>query len=192
MAVAMAAAGWLVHAAPVQAVAHALTGEARGRRSARLPYREHLVLRVDGTKPVARLVVHRCSDGSAFARRDVDYRASRIAPPFALEGVRSGHREGLRRVGTSRHLWNATRPARALRASPTLVADSGFDEYPRSHRATLGGGCGHVVPFAVRSFGRALDLRITRHGAGAIDGAPVERVRPPSTACSAWSRRSST
>lgn len=157
---------------------HAVTGEARDPRSARLLYREHHLLRLDGERPIERVVLYRCADGTAFARKRVDYRASRIAPDFALIDARDDHREGLRRAGDVVHVWSGTPSTRSLRgAHDLLVADAGFDEYLRGHWTALTQGSTQVVPFAVPAFGRALDFRIRRLDRGAIDGVPVERFR---------------
>lgn len=174
--IAALAAACIVWTTSAGATTHAVTGEARDARTTRLLYREHHVLRPSDTQPAERLIVYRCADGIAFARKRADYRTSRTAPEFAFEDARSGHREGLRRAGGAVHLRSGKKE-RALRASPTLVADAGFDEYLRAHWATLAGGGERVVPFAVPAFGRALDFRITRLDAGQVAGTPVERFR---------------
>lgn len=67
-------------------------GDAHDPASERLLYREEHVIRRDGDAPVERVVLYRCPDGTAFARKRVDYRASRTAPEFSLIDARDGYR----------------------------------------------------------------------------------------------------
>ena len=74
-------------------------GLARAPGGGALLYREQHWLRLREGRPLERLVLYRCPNGVAFARKQVDYRGSAPAPAFALEDARSGYREGLRRTG---------------------------------------------------------------------------------------------
>lgn len=149
-------------------------GEARDPDTRRVLYREEHLIRRDGDAPTERLVLYRCPDRTAFARKRVDYRRSRLAPDFELIDAR-GHREGLRREGARTLVWSGDAPAKALGATEApLVADAGFDEFLRARWSTLTAGEPQRLAFAVPAYGRSLDFRIApKAGAGA--GRDVQR-----------------
>lgn len=139
-------------------------GDAHARDDGRLLYREQHLLRREGDRPVERLVVYRCPDGTAFARKHVDYRASAIAPDFELVDAR-GYREGLRRERGKARVWHDDAAARALSApDATLVADAGFDEYIRQQWSTLTPGRSQTLAFAIPAFGRTLPFKVRDTG----------------------------
>lgn len=145
-------------------------------------YREqHWVRHRDGV-PLERLTLYRCADGTAFARKQVDYRRSRLAPEFELMDARSGYREGLRRSGGGPTLFvreraGAQESARAL-APQALVADAGFDEFIRRHWLTLVAGQRLPIEFAVPSRLRSLGFTVQRTGAvSTIAGEPALTFR---------------
>lgn len=161
--------------APAHARVTAVEGDARDPDGGRLLYREEHLVRHEGDRPVERLVMYRCPDGSAFARKRVDYRPSLIAPDFELVDAR-GYREGLRREGGQPVLWSSESRARRVGAAKApLVADAGFDEYLRQRWGALASGQPQPVAFAVPSFGRALPLRIRSAGRHQRAGTPVYR-----------------
>ena len=165
----------LLLAAPAQARLTAVEGDARDPDGGRLLYREEHLIRHDGDRPVERLVIYRCPDGSAFARKRVNYRPSLIAPDFELVDAR-GYREGLRREGGQPVLWSSESRARTLGAAKApLVADAGFDEYLRLRWSALATGKPQPLAFAVPSFGRTLPLRIRSAGRHQRAGTPVYR-----------------
>ncbi len=152
-------------ALPVHASLLALEGDARHPDNDRLLYREAHLIRRDGERPVERIVLYRCPDGTAFARKRVDYRNSALAPEFEMIDAR-GHREGLRREGGRTLTWSGSEPARPLSAAKaTLVADAGFDEFVRQRWPQLTGGQPQTVAFAVPAFGRSLPFKIRAAGA---------------------------
>jgi hypothetical protein len=95
-------------------------------------YREQHLVRREGGTVVERLVIYRCLDGTAFARKQLDYRRSTQAPEFALEDARLGYAEGLRRAGGGVSLFVRERvqgpELKAPLDAPTsaLVVASGF------------------------------------------------------------------
>lgn len=159
----------LLIAAPARAALHSVEGHARDPKNDRLLYREEHLFRRDGERPVERLVLYRCPDGVAFARKRIDYRSSAIAPEFELIDAR-GYREGLRREGGRTMIWAGAKPPRPLRASDgTLVADAGFDEFLRQSWSQLGAGKTRPLAFVVPAFGRSLAFEVHglgRHGSG--------------------------
>lgn len=151
----------------------AVDGDARSPDRARLLYRESHLIRQDGDRPLERLVLYRCPDGRAFARKRIDYRTSALAPEFEMVDAR-GHREGLRRQGGRILVWSGDDAPRAL--SPPggpLVADAGFDEYLRRHWTTATSGKPQVIAFAVPSYGRSLSFKV--RGQRARDAAGPHR-----------------
>ncbi len=131
-----------------------------------------------GDAPMERLVLYRCGDGRAFARKHVDYRLSRTAPSHALVDARSDHREGLERDGDRVFLYSAARRV-ALSAADgaALVADAGFDEFLRLHWGRLQDTPRLPMRFAAPTMGRTLSLEVRQGGEARIDGVAVTRYR---------------
>lgn len=156
-------------AAPAQATLLSTEGHARDPKNDRLLYREEHLFRHEGERAVERLVLYRCPNGVAFARKLIDYRSSAIAPEFELVDAR-GYREGLRREGGQTMIWAGAKPPRPLRASDgPLVADAGFDEFLRQSWSQLGAGKSRPLAFVVPTFGRSLAFEVRglgRHGSG--------------------------
>lgn len=150
----------LLCALPAHATLLAIDGDARAPDRSRLLYREHHLIRQDGDRTVERLVLYRCPDGRAFARKRIDYRTSALAPDFTLVDAR-GHREGLRRQDGRILVWSGDDAPRAL-SSPDgpLVADAGFDEYLRRHWAAATSGKPQHIAFAVPTYGRSLAFKV--------------------------------
>jgi len=156
------------------AEAHALQGQA-------LLYREQHLLRSEGAVPRERLVLYRCADGRAFARKRLDYGPSALAPSFALEDARSGYAEGLRRLAGRAQLWFRARRAQPERAAwldpPPQVVDAGFDEFIRAHWAALLEGKPQPIAFAVPSRLRAMRFEVQRLRAAQLHGEPAQLFR---------------
>ena len=136
-------------------------------------YREHHWLRSQAGRLTERLVLYRCPDGTAFARKRVDYLDSAISPAFAFEDRRSGHREGLRRASAPTLFFQAPgaaaeRLARIDKAG--FVADAGFDEFIRRHWAGLAAGRAMPLEFALPSRLRSLPFSVQRQGSAIIAG----------------------
>lgn len=129
-------------------------GVARAPQTQSVLYAEQHWLHVIDGQPIERVVLYRCPGGSAFARKHIDYRPSRIAPAFALDDVRSGYREGLSydADGSARIFFresaNDTSESAVLDAT-SLVADAGFDEFIRLHWDQLLDGETVALAFAV-------------------------------------------
>lgn len=158
-------------------------GLARDPDTNALLYREHhLVRRIDGV-PSERLVLYRCADGTAFARKRVDYRRSAQAPEFSLEDARMGYGEGLRRRGGADIVWvrdgsdRAERSASLPGAAARLVADAGFDEFIRQQWTTLMAGGSVPLRFAVPSRLESLGFKLSRVGQATHAGEAAEVFR---------------
>lgn len=162
-------------ALPAQASMLALEGDARDPDDGRLLYREVHLIRGDGDRPSERLVLYRCPNGVAFARKRVDYRQSALAPAFELEDAR-GYREGLRREGGRTLVWSGSDAPKPLAATKTpLVADAGFDEFLRQRWPQLTAGRPQPLSFAIPAFGRSLPFKVRSAGARGADGDRVHR-----------------
>jgi hypothetical protein len=154
----------LALALPAQARVVAVEGDARNPDSDRLLYRESHLIRHEGERPVERLVLYQCPDGTAFARKRVDYRDSALAPAFELIDAR-GHREGLRRERGRTLVWSGDGAPRAVAAGASpLVADAGFDEFLRQRWPQLTAGEAQSLTFAVPAFGRGLPFKVRSTG----------------------------
>ena len=171
-------AAWPAHAA--------LTfeeGVARDPESRALLYREHHLIRRSDGRPTERLVIYRCADGTAFARKRVDYRQSPEAPAFTFEDVRLGYGEGLRRSGNQVTAWvrdgRDARERSAALGDPAarLVADAGFDEFIRRQWQPLVGGTSVPLRFAVPSRLQTLGFKVARQGAATVGREPAELFR---------------
>ncbi len=136
-------------------------------------YREQHWIRSQAGRLVERLVLYRCPDGTAFARKRVDYRSSAISPEFAFEDRRSGHREGLRRASTPTLFFQAPGGSKERMAridKSGFVADAGFDEFIRRQWAGLIAGRTVPLEFALPSRLRSLPFTVRREGQAVIAG----------------------
>lgn len=148
-------------------------GSARSPGQTALLYRERHWTRYEGGRASERLVLYLCPDGTAFGRKHVDYRQSVQAPAFEFTDVRSGYREGLRRVAGLPMVW--VREGRdGERSAPVgagrLVADAGFDGFIRAQWAALTAGRTVLLSFAVPARLGSLDFKLRKVGQTAIAG----------------------
>ncbi|MCS3746145.1 hypothetical protein FHY18_001706 [Xanthomonas arboricola] len=125
-----------------------------------LRYRESHWLLDDG----GRLVLYRCPNGQAFARKQVDGGGS--SPDFSLIDGRDGYREGVRRRNGVREMFQQPpgKPERstALPAGEDeRVIDAGFDAYLRNHWDALA-SAPQRVDFVLPSLQRQLAFRVER------------------------------
>lgn len=162
-------------AQPARANLFAVEGDARDPKNNRLLYREaHLIRRNDDT-PVERIVLYRCPNGVAFARKRVVYRSSTLAPEFELVDAR-GYGEGLRRERGQPTLWSGSDAPKSIGTSrTTLVADAGFDEFLRQRWTPLTAGRPQSLAFAVPALGRSLPFKIRSTGVGGNGEDRVQR-----------------
>lgn len=97
---------------------------------------EHWVVRDNAQQE--RLVLYRCPDGAAFARKWVRGALDDPAPDFALFDQREGYREGASLRNGERYVYvqaraGATMQSQKLPAAPDPVIDAGFDAWLRQH-----------------------------------------------------------
>ncbi len=107
-----------------------------------------------------RTVVYRCADGTPFARKEISYTRSTLAPEFSFTDIRFNYQEGLRWQKDKPELWfmrNAQSQQKLLTNASNLVADAGFDVFVKSHWPALAAGRRQTLQFAVPS-------RLTSYG----------------------------
>ncbi len=128
-------------------------GIARDPENQRSLYKEQHWIRFNDLVPVERLVVYRCMDGTAFARKRVNYLPSVQAPAFEFVDARKGYVEGLRYRKNKAALWyrapGAVPEKNAPLAVKNLVADAGFNEFIRMNWLKLRTGNALPLQFAV-------------------------------------------
>lgn len=148
--------------------ASAYEGLAYARRGDTLLYREQHY--IDGA---TRIVLYRCADGAAFARKRVDASASTVAPDFELVDARIAYREGAARDGDARLVFverDGKRVETRLAAPADGIVDTGFDAYLRANWDALARGALPTIPFLVPSEQRFLPFRVRRLGEDAARG----------------------
>ncbi|GAB2667134.1 hypothetical protein [Arenimonas aestuarii] len=177
-------AGLALASSPALAALDFQQASARDPDSGDLLYTEHHLLRHQDQQLRQRLVVYRCADGTAFARKRVDYAASALAPAFHFEDVRLGYREGLRRGGDEPELWvqastGDDERSATLDAGAGLVADAGFDEFIRRQWQPLLAGKTVPLEFAVPSRLDSYGFTVRRRGSSEVagEGAEIFRLR---------------
>lgn len=133
------------------------------------------------TSPSKRLVLYRCPDGQAFARKRVHPARSASAPDFAFEDGRDGYREGVSLLAGRRHgyLQQPGRPELRypLQVPPDGVIDAGFDAAVRAHWESLTAGKEVRMRFLVPARKRFYPVRIRRTGSTTWNGIAAERLR---------------
>lgn len=171
-------------ATPAAAALQFQQAQARDPDDGALIYTEDHLMRQDAGALAQRLVVYRCPDGTAFARKRVDYRGAPLAPSFTFEDARLGYREGLRADddGSGRELWVRPSPDSAERSAElapaeALVADAGFDEFVRRQWGNLVAGESVKLRFAVPSRLDSYDFTVRRRGSTELAGEPAEVFR---------------
>jgi hypothetical protein len=128
--------------------AYALDGETL------LFHESHFLAESNGLRE--RIVLYRCPDGRAFARKHVRESADPQTPDFDLQDARLGYREGVRTSGAGREAY-VRRGAEAPEQSAPLsipadgVIDTGFDAYVQRHWSELSGGGTRHFAFLVPS-----------------------------------------
>ncbi|MBU8977775.1 hypothetical protein JI752_016630 [Lysobacter sp. MMG2] len=151
------------------------TGKATDLRTGRLLYEEQHWIRTTGSERT-RLVVYRCPDGRAFARKRVIDTALPGAPVFEFDDARDGYREGVDGAsGTRRAYWRASafsplRERTVVVGSDTVI-DAGFDDWVRERWNSLADGSPSRAQFVVPSRGSQVPIRVQRvdaPGAGLV------------------------
>ena len=111
----------------------------------------------------SRLVLYRCADGRAFARKQVQGEGA--APDFEFSDGRDGYREGVRGSSGGREVfWRAAagKPLKQAAVAKTGagVFDAGFDAYVRQNWAALERGQAVRARFLVPGRLGAIGIRL--------------------------------
>lgn len=129
-------------------------------------YREmHMLGDLDGVP--TRLVLYRCMDGAAFARKLVIQRGSAATPDFDFVDGRTGYREGVRTTARGREVYwqksgKAAEKKKALEPPANAVIDAGFDAKVRAQWSRLSTDAGISANFLLPSALRFLKVSIKR------------------------------
>lgn len=149
------------------------TGRATDLRTGRLLYEEQHWIRTVGPER-SRLVVYRCPDGRAFARKRVIDTALPGAPDFEFDDARDGYREGVAGgSGARRAYWRPSASApvreRTVAVDADTVIDAGFDAWVRARWNSLASGSTARVQFVVPSRDARIPIRVQRVDAPSPD-----------------------
>lgn len=157
------------------------TGTATAARTDQFLYQENHVLEYRDGNMAGRVVLYTCRDGSAFARKTTSY-ANPLSPDFLLEDASNGMREGIRTEGNMREVFFRGDRSTKEKVSNVpqvdgLVADSGFDEFVRTHWQALLAGRSLQMNFLVPSRLQDMSFKVQRLRSETLDGRPVEVFR---------------
>lgn len=129
-------------------------GKAWDAQKKRVLYTESHWTRYVNKAPVERTVLYQCANGTPFARKEISYSLSVLAPAFSFRDVRHDYQEGLRWQNGSPMVWhikNGVRSDKPLSNKSNLVADAGFDEFIRLRWSTLTNEGRQTLNFALPS-----------------------------------------
>lgn len=140
-------------------------------------YLESHYLILDGAgAPKERLVLYRCPEGPAFARKQIDHGADALKPSFEMFDARLDYTEGLQNGSGDSDLVYVQKGATAQRQSERLtldgaaVADAGFDEFVRRNWSELQSGRKLPLDFLVPSRLSVYSFKVQKTGSATIDG----------------------
>lgn len=130
----------------------------------------------------SRLVLYRCADGSAFARKWMTPQGSPQTPDFTFDDGRDGYQEGVRGDGAARMVFvrasaQATPETQALKVPPQAVVDAGFDAAVRAHWAALKTGDAVAFQYLLPSRQRLVPLKLQRTGDITWQGQPAQQLQ---------------
>ena len=152
-------------------------GVARDPKNQHVLYKEQHWIRFNDVLPVERLVIYRCMDGTAFARKRVNYQPSAQAPAFEFVDARKGFVEGLRYKQNKAALWfrppGAVLAKNAFLAVKNLVADAGFNEFIKLNWPKLRSGKALALQFAVPTRLQAYKFNLKQIAESQFAGVPA-------------------
>lgn len=152
-------------------------GIARNPENRQVLYREQHWIRFNDLVPVERLVLYRCMDGTAFARKRVNYQPSAQAPAFEFTDARKGYVEGLRYKQNKAALWfrppGSAPEKNTLLTVQNLVADAGFNEFIKINWLQLRAGKALPLRFAVPTRLQAYKFNLRQTGETTFAGVPA-------------------
>ena len=163
------AAAAMMLAVGIAGAAERFSGDAYSAAGSALLYHETQYLYAGGAE---RVVLYRCPDGRAFARKHVHESGNSQAPDFDLVDARLGYREGVRDRGVQREVYVQRRAGLAeqsdlLNVPNDGVIDSGFDAFAQRHWDALLRGDTLRFPYLVPSRRTFYQFKVNRTDSGA-------------------------
>lgn len=139
-------------------------------------YKESHFLRISEARVSERVVLYRCPNGKAFARKLLTISAAQpLVPRFELVDARQGYREGLKESGGQLQVFYQLSTGKAVKsaqvsATTALVADAGFDDFVRKNWTALVAGEAVKLDFVVPSQLDYLGFKVKLLRTEQIDG----------------------
>lgn len=157
------------------------TGTAVIRHTTIFLYGEQHLLHYRDGKLTERAVLYTCRDGSAFARKSVQY-SNALSPDFLLDDRATGMREGIRSNEAARTVFfragaNSTDKEAPLPRTAGLVADAGFEEFVQVHWSRLLKGETLFMRFLVPSRLEDYGFQVQHLRSELFEGIPTEVFR---------------
>jgi hypothetical protein len=158
------------------------TGAAAARHAQSILYSEHHFLRYHAGRLSERLVLYTCPNGTAFARKHVNYVASQ-APDFIFDDASNGMQEGVRTQNDGgRSVFFRANRIEPEKSAPLpvvtgLVVDAGFDELIRADWSMLMTDSALPLYFLVPSRLQTMSFEVQHSRSDHVDGRPVEVFR---------------
>lgn len=154
-------------------------GNAFEQGSGKMLYSESHFIHYLNDKVVDRIVLYRCPNGRAFARKVLQIKGRPQMPEFELLDQRTGYREGLvTRAGRLTVFYQSTakksEKSDTLDAGRALVADAGFDEFVRTHWTELLQGKAVPLDFVVPSQLDYLGFKVKWLRRATVEGDPAQ------------------
>ena len=154
-------------------------GNAFEQGSGKMLYSESHFIHYLNDKVQDRVVLYRCPNGRAFARKLLQIKGRPLMPEFELLDQRTGYREGLAtRAGALTVFYQSSakksEKSETLDATRALVADAGFDEFVRSHWKELLEGKAVPLDFVVPSQLDYLGFKVKWLRQSTVEGDPAQ------------------
>lgn len=135
----------------------------------------HYLLLDEAGREQERLVLYRCPEGPAFARKTIDHSVDALRPSFELYDARLDYTEGLQ-TGPGDDLVyvkardDSDRRSESLSLTEQAVADAGFDQFVRQNWDALQGGDKLRFDFLVPSRLSVLSFRVQKTHEHQVEG----------------------
>ena len=155
-------------------------GKAWNTDKTRLLYTESHWTTYAGDAPKERTVLYRCADGTPFARKEISYAGTPLAPGFSFKDVRFDYDEGLRWQNGQAQLWfkrAGQSKQGVIPNSRKLVADAGFDVFVRSRWQDLARTGSQPLEFAVPSRLTSYPFTLARTGGTSYLSEPAQTYK---------------